>query len=59
MHQQSILLLFLVLAGIATIVFTYLYASTKNLENSENSLANPLKKRFWFSLMLFWEFLLR
>lgn len=53
MHQQSILLLFLVLAGIATIVFTYLYASTKNLENSENSLANPLKKRFWFSLILF------
>ncbi|HLW30987.1 MAG TPA: hypothetical protein VKX40_01905 [Aequorivita sp.] len=53
MQQQSILLLFLVLAGIATIVFVYVYLSSKKTEKSENGMSNPLKKRFWFSLILF------
>jgi cytochrome c oxidase subunit 2 len=53
MQQHSILLLFLVLAGIATIVFTYVYLSSKKTEKTEQGMTNPLKKRFWFSLILF------
>lgn len=52
MQQQSILLLFLVLAGIATIVFTYIYLSSKKAEKSDQGMSNPLKKRFWFLLIL-------
>ncbi len=53
MKQHSILLLFLVLAGIATIVFSYVYLSSKKAEKLEQGMTNPLKKRFWFSLILF------
>lgn len=53
MQQQSILLLFLVLAGIATIVFTYIYLSSIKAGQSEQGMSNPLKKRFWFILILF------
>ncbi|GAB1444703.1 hypothetical protein MASR2M41_03250 [Flammeovirgaceae bacterium] len=53
MHQNSILLLFLALAVIAVIVFTYVYLSSKNAEQSEQGMAQPLKKRFWFLLILF------
>ncbi len=53
MEQQSILLLFLLLAGIGVIVFTYIYLSSKKAEQSEQGMSNPLKKRFWFMLILF------
>ena len=53
MQQNSILLLFLALAAIGTIVFTYVYLSSKKAEQSEQGMANPLKKRFWFLLILF------
>lgn len=53
MQQNSILLLFLVLAGIATIVFTYVYLSSKKVGESGPGMTNPLKKRFWFLLILF------
>lgn len=53
MQQQSILLLFLVLTGIATIVFIYVFLSSIKAEKSEQGMSNPLKKRFWFSLILF------
>lgn len=53
MQQQSILILFLALAGIATIVFTYIYVSSKKASQSDEGMSNPLKKRFWFLLILF------
>lgn len=53
MNQQSILILFYVLTGIATLVFTYIYLSSKKVEQSDHSLTNPLKKRFLFLLILF------
>lgn len=53
MNQQSILVLFSVLAGMAILVFTYIYISSKKAEKSEQGLSNPLKKRFWFLLILF------
>lgn len=53
MQQQSILVLFLALAGIATIVFTYVFVSSKKAEQAAQGMSNPLKKRFWFSLILF------
>ncbi len=53
MQQRAILLLFLVLAGIATIVFTYVYLSSKSVDQSDTGMQNPLKKRFWFLLILF------
>lgn len=53
MLQQSILWLFLVLAGLATIVFTYIYFSSIKAEESDSGMENPLKKRFWFLLILF------
>lgn len=53
MKQQSILLFFLVLAGLAAIVFIYVYLSSKNVKSEEQGMANPLKKRFWFILILF------
>lgn len=53
MHQQSILVLFLALAGIATIVFTYVFISSKKATQAEQGMSNPLKKRFWFLLILF------
>ncbi|MFA5300255.1 MAG: hypothetical protein WC389_18865 [Lutibacter sp.] len=52
MEQQSILLLFLVLMGIAIIVFTYVYLSSKKAEPPKLGMSNPLKKRFWFMLIL-------
>lgn len=53
MQQQSILLLFLALAGMATFVFTYIFVSSKKATQAERGMSNPLKKRFWFSLILF------
>jgi len=53
MQQQPILVLFLALAGIATIVFTYVYVSSKKAEDTAQGMSNPLKKRFWFLLILF------
>ncbi|HEY9168057.1 MAG TPA: hypothetical protein VIN72_01060 [Lutibacter sp.] len=53
MQQQPILVLFLALAGITTIVFTYIFVSSKKAAQSEKGMSNPLKKRFWFSLILF------
>ncbi len=53
MQQSSILLLFLILAGLATIVFSYIYLSSLNVDESKQGMDNPLKKRFWFILILF------
>jgi cytochrome c oxidase subunit 2 len=53
MQQQSILLLFLSLAGLATIVFSFIYLSSKKVTQAEQGMANPLRKRFWFLLILF------
>lgn len=50
MQQNSILLLFFFLAGIAVIVFTFVYLSSKK---ADQGMSNPLKKRFWFFLILF------
>ena len=52
MEQRSILILFLILAGIAVIVFSYVYLSSKKAEQSAQGMANPLRKRFWFMLIL-------
>ncbi|MCK9451119.1 MAG: hypothetical protein M0Q90_05465 [Bacteroidales bacterium] len=49
MQQSSILLLFFFLMGIALIVFTYVYLSSKK---ADQGMTNPLKKRFWFFLIL-------
>lgn len=53
MQQNSILLLFLILAALATITFLYIYLSSKNVELVKQGMENPLKKRFWFLLILF------
>lgn len=49
MQQSSILLLFFFLMGIALVVFTYVYMSSKK---ADQGMSNPLKKRFWFFLIL-------
>lgn len=51
--QSSILLLFLVLAGISALIFSFVYFSSKRAGQSEQGMANPLRKRFWFILILF------
>ncbi len=53
MEQQSILQFFSLLTGIALIVFIYIYLSSKNTKQSAPGMSNPLKKRFWFLLILF------
>lgn len=53
MQQSSILLLFLVLAILAIIVFTFIYISSKKVEQTGQGMSDPLKKRFWFILILF------
>lgn len=49
MQQSSILLLFFFLMGIALIVFIYIFMSSKR---ADQGMSNPLKKRFWFFLIL-------
>ena len=51
--QSSILILFLVLAGISALIFTFVYFSSTRAGNEEQGLSNPLRKRFWFILILF------
>jgi cytochrome c oxidase subunit 2 len=51
--QSSILLLFLVLASISALIFTFVYFSSKRAGQSEHGMNNPLRKRFWFILILF------
>ena len=51
--QQSILMLFLGLLAISTIVFTYVYQSSQKATDLDRGMANPLKSRFWFLLILF------
>ena len=51
--QHSILWLFLILAGASIIVFTYAYLSSKKANQSDQGMNQPLKKRFWFLLILF------
>lgn len=53
MQQHSILLLFLILAVMAAIVFIYIYLSSKSVDLAQQGMTNPLKKRFWFLLILF------
>lgn len=52
MEQQSILQLFLVLSGLAALVFIYIYLSSLKVEQTQQGMSNPLKKRFWFLLIL-------
>ncbi len=51
--QNSLLLLFLILAGIIIIIFTYVFLSSKRDEKNQNGMQNALQKRFWFILILF------
>lgn len=51
--QSSILILFLVLTGITTLIFTLVYFSSKKAGEEEQGVSNPLRKRFWFVLILF------
>lgn len=51
--QNSILLLFLILAGMSALVFTFVYLSSKKTGSEGQGLSNPLRKRFWFLLILF------
>lgn len=51
--QNSILLLFLVLASICALVFIFVYFSSKKVDTEGQGLSNPLRKRFWFLLILF------
>lgn len=51
--QSSILILFLVLAGVSAFIFTFVYLSSKNVDKEDQGLSNPLRKRFWFILILF------
>lgn len=53
MQQHSILLLFIALAAIASIVFIYVFLSSLGDEKEHQGMSKPLKKRFWFSLILF------
>lgn len=41
------------LAGVSILVFTYVFVSSKKANNADTGLQNPLKKRFWFLLILF------
>ena len=50
--QHSILLFFLVLAGLSILVFTYVFVSSIKIIDTGQGLSNPLKKRFWFLLIL-------
>ncbi|MDP2339003.1 MAG: cytochrome C oxidase subunit II [Bacteroidota bacterium] len=51
--QNSILMLFLVLAALSALVFTFVFISSKKAGMSVQGLSNPLRKRFWFLLILF------
>lgn len=51
--QNSILLLFLVLASMSALVFTFVYLSSKKAGKDEQGIPNPLRTRFWFLLILF------
>lgn len=53
MEQRSILILFFVLAGVAVIVFSFIYSSSRKAGQSAPGMSNPLRKRFWFLLILF------
>lgn len=53
MQPQSILLLFLILAGLSAFIFAYVYISSKKAGESDQGMSNPLKARFWFLLILF------
>lgn len=53
MQQHSLLLLFLALAGVATVVFLYVFLSSLNASGDKQGMEQPLKKRFWFTLILF------
>jgi cytochrome c oxidase subunit 2 len=50
--QYSILILFLSLAGVSILVFTYIYFTSKRTSELNSGIKNPLKKRFWFFLIL-------
>lgn len=49
--QTSILILFAALALLAGLVFTYVFISSKRSSDS-SGFSNPLKARFWFTLIL-------
>lgn len=53
MEQHSILALFSVLSGLAALVFIYIYLSSLKVDQTQQGMSNPLKKRFWFLLILF------
>ncbi len=49
--QTSILILFVVLAGIAGLTFSYIFMSSRWVREP-SGFSNPLKIRFWFTLIL-------
>jgi len=49
--QTSILIFFTALAGLAGLVFTYVFMTSKRSSDS-SGISNPLRARFWFSLIL-------
>lgn len=49
--QTSILIIFVALAGLAGLVFTYVYISSRQASEPAG-FSNPLKMRFWFTLIL-------
>lgn len=51
--QTSILVLFLILACVIVLVFVYVYLTSKGHNIADEGVTNPLKKRFWFILILF------
>jgi cytochrome c oxidase subunit 2 len=51
--QNSILLLFLILAALSALIFTFVFLSSTKAGISDSGLSNPLRKRFWFLLILF------
>ncbi len=50
--QQSILIFFLVLAGITILTFFLVYRSSIRAEDNATGMANALQKRMWFILIL-------
>lgn len=49
--QTSILILFTVLAALAALIFIMVFVSSRRIRSSAG-LSNPLKVRFWFTLIL-------
>ena len=51
--QNSVLLLFLILAALSALIFAFVFLSSTKAGITDSGLSNPLRKRFWFLLILF------